>query len=185
MTDVMSPADADRALKARHRSMWAMGDYNAVATEVIPALGPVLVDAIDVKPGERVLDIAAGSGNASLPAARAGAQVIASDLTPELLELGRRQAESEGLGIDWQEADAEALPFADGEFDVAMSVRRDHVRAAPPGQRRRAGSRDAIRRSDRPHQLDSRGFHRPDVRHDEAVRPAAASRCPATAPVGP
>jgi SAM-dependent methyltransferase len=122
MTDVMSPADADRALKARHRSMWAMGDYNAVATEVIPALGPVLVDAIGVKPGERVLDIAAGSGNASLPAARAGAQVIASDLTPELLELGRRQAESEGLEIDFQEADAEALPFADGEFDVAMSV---------------------------------------------------------------
>ena len=122
MTDVMSPADADRALKTRHRSMWAMGDYNAVATEVIPALGPVLVDAIGVKPGERVLDIAAGSGNASLPAARAGAQVIASDLTPELLELGRRQAESEGLEIDWQEADAEALPYADGEFDVAMSV---------------------------------------------------------------
>ncbi len=122
MTDVTDPAEADRALKARHRSMWAMGDYNAVATEVIPALGPVLVEAAGVKAGDRVLDIAAGSGNASLPAARAGAKVVASDLTPELLELGRQQAAGEGLEIDWQEADAEALPYADGEFDVVLSL---------------------------------------------------------------
>ena len=122
MTDVIDPAEADRALKARHRSMWAMGNYNAVATEVIPALGPVLVEAAGVKAGDRVLDIAAGSGNASLPAARAGAKVVASDLTPELLELGRQQAEAAGLEIDWQEADAEALPYADGEFDVVLSL---------------------------------------------------------------
>ena len=122
MTDVTDPAEADRALKARHRSMWAMGNYNAVATEVIPALGPVLVEAAGVKAGDRVLDIAAGSGNASLPAARAGATVVASDLTPELLELGRQQSEAAGLEIDWQEADAEALPYADGEFDVVLSL---------------------------------------------------------------
>ena len=122
MTDGTDPAEADRALKARHRSMWAMGNYNAVATEVIPALGPVLVEAAGVKAGDRVLDIAAGSGNASLPAARAGATVVASDLTPELLELGRQQSEAAGLEIDWQEADAEALPYADGEFDVVLSL---------------------------------------------------------------
>ena len=122
MTEVMNPIDADRALKARLRAMWAMGDYDAVATHVIPALGPVVVDAAGIKPGDRVLDIAAGSGNASLPAARAGAQVVASDLTPELLEHGREHAASVGLAIDWQEADAEALPYADGSFDVAISL---------------------------------------------------------------
>jgi SAM-dependent methyltransferase len=122
MTEVMDAIDVDRALKARHRAMWAMGDYDAVATQVIPALGPVLVDAIGIRPGERVLDVAAGSGNASLPAARAGANVVASDLTPELLDHGRAHAAAEGLAIDWHEGDAEALPYDDGSFDVAMSV---------------------------------------------------------------
>ena len=122
MTEVMNPIDTDRALKARLRTMWALGDYDAVATHVIPALGPVVVDATAIKPGEHVLDIAAGSGNASLPAARAGARVVASDLTPELLEHGREHAASVGLDIDWQEGDAEALPYADSSFDVAISV---------------------------------------------------------------
>jgi SAM-dependent methyltransferase len=122
MTDVMDPTEADRALKARHAAMWALGDYDAVATEIIPALGPVLVDATGVKPGDRVLDIAAGSGNASLPAARAGAQVAASDLTPELVELGRGHTAAAGLAIAWHVADAEALPYPDGSFDVAISL---------------------------------------------------------------
>lgn len=122
MTEVMDAIEVDRALKARHRAMWAMGDYDAVATQVIPALGPVLVDAMGIRPGERVLDVAAGSGNASLPAARAGAQVVASDLTPELLDHGRVHAAAEGLDIDWHEGDVEALPYDDGSFDVAMSV---------------------------------------------------------------
>jgi ubiquinone/menaquinone biosynthesis C-methylase UbiE len=122
MTEVMDPKDADHALKARHRAMWALGDYDAVATQVIPALGPVLVDGTGIKPGDRVLDVAAGSGNASLPAARVGAQVVASDLTPELLEHGRQHAASEGLDIDWHEGDAESLPYEDGSFDVAISL---------------------------------------------------------------
>lgn len=122
MTEVMDPIDADRALKARHRAMWALGDYDAVATQVVPALGPVLVDGTGINPGDRVLDVAAGSGNASLPAARAGAKVVASDLTPELLDHGRQHAASEGLDIDWHEADAEALPYEDGSFDVTMSL---------------------------------------------------------------
>ncbi|HEY9481704.1 MAG TPA: SAM-dependent methyltransferase, partial [Micromonosporaceae bacterium] len=80
----------DRALKAKHRATWAMGDYPTVASELIPELGALLVEACKVGPGQRVLDVAAGSGNAAIPAALAGAQVVASDLTPELLAAGRR-----------------------------------------------------------------------------------------------
>ena len=108
-------------LKARHRAMWALGDYPAVADQLIPELGQVLAEAVHPAPGQRVLDIAAGSGNAAVPAALAGADVVASDLTPELLESGRRQAEADGVHLTWQEADAEALPFGDGEFDTAIS----------------------------------------------------------------
>lgn len=120
-TTTTSPADADRALKAKHRAMWALGDYPAVASDVIPALGPVLVRACAIKDGERVLDVAAGSGNAAIPAALAGAQVVASDLTPELLEVGRRAADEAGVTLEWREADAEALPFANGQFDAVLS----------------------------------------------------------------
>lgn len=113
---------ADQELKAKHRALWASGDYATVATRVIPHLGAVLVDALTVRPDERVLDIAAGSGNAALPAARAGARVVASDLTPELLAAGRAAANQAGLNIDWREADAERLPFGTGSFDVVMST---------------------------------------------------------------
>ena len=113
--------DADRALKAKHRAMWAMGDYASVATEVIPDLGAVLVDACGVRASDRVLDVAAGSGNAAIPAALAGASVVAADLTPELIEAGQKEASERGAQLEWREADAEALPFSDGEFDVVMS----------------------------------------------------------------
>ncbi len=111
----------DAALKAKHAAMWAMGDYPAVATEVIASLGPTLVEATGLAPGDRVLDIAAGSGNASIPAARAGATVVASDLTPDLLETGRQAGEAAGVSLTWEVADAEALPYADAEFDAALS----------------------------------------------------------------
>src|SRR5690606_32855632 len=110
-------AAADRALKDKHRAMWAQGDYPSVAAEMIPGLGEILVRAAGVSPGDRVLDVAAGTGNAAIPAALAGAEVVASDLTPELLETGRRLAEQRGAELRWQEADAEALPFDDGSFD--------------------------------------------------------------------
>lgn len=113
--------DADRALKVRHRALWASGDYPAVAAELIPALGPELVRACAVRPGDRVLDVAAGSGNAAIPAAAAGAVVTAGDLTPELFDAGRRIAAERGVTLEWVEADAEALPFADDSFDVVMS----------------------------------------------------------------
>jgi SAM-dependent methyltransferase len=114
-------AAADQALKAKHKARWALGDYPAVATEVIAELGPVLVRACQAGPGTRVLDIAAGSGNAAIAAALTGADVVASDLTPELLETGRAHAAEAGAKLAWQQGDAEDLPYGDGEFDVAMS----------------------------------------------------------------
>jgi ubiquinone/menaquinone biosynthesis C-methylase UbiE len=122
-THTVSPEAAanDAALKARHAAMWALGDYPAVARDVIPELGRVLVEACRVTPGQDVLDVAAGSGNASIPAALAGARVIASDLAPELLEVGRGLADTAGVDVTWEQGDAEALPYADASFDVVMS----------------------------------------------------------------
>jgi SAM-dependent methyltransferase len=120
-TKVVSDQDADRALKAKHRALWASGDYPAVAAELIAALGPELVRAVGVKAGDRVLDVAAGSGNAAIPAATAGGIVTASDLTPELFDAGRRIAAESGVALEWVEADAEAMPFADNSFDVVIS----------------------------------------------------------------
>ena len=113
--------EADRALKTRHRAMWALGDYPSVVTEIISSLGPTLVTACGVTGGDRVLDVAAGSGNAAIPAALAGGDVVASDLTPELFEAGRAAAAAAGADLTWAEADAEALPFAADEFDVVLS----------------------------------------------------------------
>ncbi|MDT4909932.1 MAG: hypothetical protein QOI69_3173 [Pseudonocardiales bacterium] len=121
MTATTEMVDADRALKAKHRAMWALGNYSAVATEIIQDLGPILVEASAVQPGQRVLDVAAGSGNVAIPAALTGASVVASDLTPELFEAGRRLAAARGADVKWQQADAEALPFADNEFDTVLS----------------------------------------------------------------
>jgi ubiquinone/menaquinone biosynthesis C-methylase UbiE len=117
----MSSTTSDSELKARHRAMWASGDYPSMVETFLLPLGPRLVDACGIGSGMRVLDVAAGTGNASLPAAQRGAQVTASDLTPELLEAGRGRAEAEGLDLEWVEADAEHLPFKDESFDVVMS----------------------------------------------------------------
>ena len=101
--------------------MWALGDYHRFATETVWEVGPVLVEACAVAPGQRVLDVAAGTGNVAIRAAEAGARVVAADLTPENFEAGRRAAAARGVELEWVEADAEALPFADVEFDVVMS----------------------------------------------------------------
>lgn len=113
---------ADGEVKARHRTMWASGDYPSMVETFLLPLGPRLVDAGGIGAGMRVLDIAAGTGNTSLPAAARGASVTASDLTPELLDAGRQRAETAGLELEWVEADAESLPFEDESFDVVMSA---------------------------------------------------------------
>lgn len=112
---------SDQELKRRHRVMWASGDYPQMVETFLLPLGPRLVDACGIGVGDRVLDVASGTGNAAIPAARIGADVTASDLTPELLDAGRVVAEAEGLRLTWTPADAEHLPFADGQFDVVMS----------------------------------------------------------------
>ena len=101
--------------------IWALGDFPKVARATIGPTGPLLVEACAIGPGQRVLDVAAGAGNVAIPAARAGAEVVASDLTPELLDAGRAVAAAEGLALEWVVADAQALPFADGAFDVVTS----------------------------------------------------------------
>jgi SAM-dependent methyltransferase len=120
LTQSGTGTDADRALKAKHRAMWAFGDYTSVSREVIPHLGLRLVEAAGIGAGDHVLDVAAGDGNATIPAVEAGAHVIASDLTPELLEKGREEA-GDRAGLSWREADAEALPFEDAAFDKVIS----------------------------------------------------------------
>jgi len=123
MTDMqtITITDEDKALKTKHRAMWASGDYPALASDLIWSLGPRVVAAVDVQPGERVLDVAAGSGNAAIPAALRGASVVASDLTPELFDAGHRRAQEAGATLEWVPADVEALPFGDDEFDVVIS----------------------------------------------------------------
>ena len=118
---------------APHRAVWALGDYALMAEEVMAPLGPILVRATGMGPGVRVLDVAAGSGNISLPAAATGAAVVSSDLTPELLQRSQARAAAQGLTIDYREANAHALPFGDGEFDVVISA--IGVQFAPDQQR--------------------------------------------------
>jgi ubiquinone/menaquinone biosynthesis C-methylase UbiE len=125
----------DHTLATTHRAIWALGDYALMAEEVMAPLGPILVDAMGIGPGVRVLDVAAGSGNISLPAAQAGGTVVSTDLTPELLQRSRARAAALRLTLEYQEANAHALPFGDGEFDTVMSAigvmfAPDHQRAA-------------------------------------------------------
>ena len=113
--------EADQALKTKHRAVWASGNYATVVDDLVHELGPILVEAAGLKPGDLVLDVAAGTGNAAIPAAQTGAQVIASDLTPELMEVGKKWAAEVGVELTWETADAEALPYGDDAFDVVLS----------------------------------------------------------------
>jgi SAM-dependent methyltransferase len=101
--------------------MWAMGDYPSAA-EQIADVGPIAVEKAGVSSGDTVLDVACGAGNATIPAAKTGADVTGLDLTPELLDAGRAAAKEAGVEIEWVEGDAEQLPFEDGSFDAVLSV---------------------------------------------------------------
>jgi SAM-dependent methyltransferase len=132
-------------LKTKHRAMWASGNYHAVVTDLVAPVGQALVDAAATKWGDLVLDVAAGSGSVAIPAARAGARAIASDLTPELFEAGHKWAAELSVQLTWETADAEALPYSDGAFDAVLSAlgvmfaphhqtaADELVRVCPPG----------------------------------------------------
>ncbi|MFS2005061.1 class I SAM-dependent methyltransferase [Duganella sp. CT11-25] len=122
------------AIKQRQQATWASGDF-AVVGVTLQIVGEMLAEAADIRAGEHVIDIAAGNGNATLAAAHRFAQVTSTDYVPALLEKGRRRAEAEGMVVHFQEADAEALPFEDASFDVALSTfgimfTPDHLRSS-------------------------------------------------------
>ena len=108
-------------VKTRQQAVWTSGDYAAVAARIV-IIAEELVEAADLRAGARVLDVAAGSGNATLAAARRGCEVVGVDYVPELLERGRLRADAEGLEVEFVTGDAEALPFEDGSFDAVISV---------------------------------------------------------------
>jgi len=109
------------ALKNRQHAAWSSGDYAVVGT-TLQIVGEQLCEALDLRAGQKVLDVAAGNGNASLAAAHRWCDVVSTDYVPNLLERGRARASAEGLTIEFKEADAEALPFADGTFDAVVST---------------------------------------------------------------
>jgi SAM-dependent methyltransferase len=114
--------DTAAPLATTAQAMWALGDYALMAEEVMAPLGPVLVAAADIGPDDLVLDVAAGSGNISIPAAATGATVISSDLTPELLARSQSRAAAQGVTLQWRKANAESLPFGAGQFDTVVSA---------------------------------------------------------------
>ena len=109
-------------LKQVHRATWAAGDYAAIAELIDEAPPRDLLAAVPVEPGQQVLDVATGTGNAALHAAAAGAHVTGLDLTPELFDTARRRAAERGVAVEWIEGDAEALPFADASFEAVLSI---------------------------------------------------------------
>jgi ubiquinone/menaquinone biosynthesis C-methylase UbiE len=127
-------AAALEAIKNRQQVMWASGDFGIIGT-TLQIVGESLCEAVDLRAGSKVLDVAAGNGNCSLAAARRWCEVISTDYVPALLEEGRRRAAGERLSIRFQEADAEALPFDDESFDAVLSsfgvmFTPNHARAA-------------------------------------------------------
>lgn len=122
MTATIHPSSPNyAAIKSKQQATWAAGDFGRIGV-TLQIVGESLCEAVDLRSRDRVLDVAAGNGNASLAAARRFADVTSTDYVPELLEQGRRRAEADGLAMKTRVADAEALPFADGEFDVVLST---------------------------------------------------------------
>src|SRR3954449_7326528 len=135
MTQTIATTTPDlAAVKERQQQAWASGDFSVVASRIV-LTAEQLCDSADLRAGWRVLDVATGSGNAAIAAARHGCTAVGVDYVPSLLERGRRRAAAEGLDVEFLEGDAEQLPFADGSFDAVTSVfgsmfAPDHARAA-------------------------------------------------------
>ena len=141
------------SVKGRQQAMWASGDFAVIGT-TLQIVGELLCEAVDLQAGERVLDVAAGNGNATLAAARRFAAVTSTDYVPALLERGRRRAEAEGFDVAFEVADAEDLPYPDASFDVVVSTVRRDVRSRPPAGRERDDARVSQGRTHRPGLLD-------------------------------
>src|SRR4051812_21993509 len=139
MTTVAQPQPAidpagSPSIKERQQAMWASGDFAVIGT-TLQIVGEWLCEAVDLRAGERVLDVAAGNGNATLAAARRFARVTSTDYVPALLARGKTRADAEGFDVRFEVADAEALPYADASFDVVLSTfgvmfAPDHAQAA-------------------------------------------------------
>jgi ubiquinone/menaquinone biosynthesis C-methylase UbiE len=132
--DTRAAAPDFAAIKQRQQATWASGDFAVVGT-TLQIVGETLAEAVDVRAGEQVLDVAAGNGNATLAAAHRFAQVTSTDYVPALLDKGRERARAEGLSVEFKVADAEQLPYADRSFDVVLSTfgamfTPDHARTA-------------------------------------------------------
>lgn len=117
----MSESPDFSAIKTRQQAAWATGNYAVIGTSIV-LVPELLVEAMDIRSGWKVLDIAAGNGNASLAAARRWCQVLSTDYVPSLLDTGKLRAKAEGYQIEFQAADAENLPFEDASFDAALST---------------------------------------------------------------
>ena len=120
-TSVTSPAVDFAAVKGKQQAAWSAGDYAVIGT-TLQIVGETLCEALDLRAGERVLDVAAGNGNATLAAARRWCDVVSTDYVPALLERGRTRASAEGLVVQFEQADAENLPYPDASFDVVLST---------------------------------------------------------------
>ena len=119
---VLAPTQPDLGtVKTRQQGAWSSGDYAIVGT-TLQIVGEALCEALDLRAGQKVLDVAAGNGNVTLAAARRWCEVVSTDYVPALLERGRERAAAERLAIEFRQADAEALPFADASFDVVVST---------------------------------------------------------------
>ena len=168
------------ALKTRQQAAWGSGDYAVIGT-TLQIVGEQLAEACDLRTDERVLDVAAGNGNATLAAARRGCRVTSTDYVGSLLERGAERARAERLDVTFQIADVEALPFADASFDAVLSTfgvmfAPDHAQVG-----RRDGARVPPRRPHRPGQLDARQPDRPHVQGAGPPRAAAGRRAAAVA----
>jgi len=162
-----APLDLE-AITARQQATWARGDFNVIALGVVSA-SEALIQSVDPHAGARVLDVACGSGNASLVAARRHCEVSGIDYVPALIERAKQRAAAEGTAIDFKVADAQVLPFADATFDAVVSVfgvmfAPDQPKAASEllrvCRRLLPGAREARSASRRPHAADPLGNHR-------------------------
>lgn len=166
---------ANDPLTQRTRLTWASGDFGRIATGYA-ASAAAFVDRLALRRGETVLDVACGTGNLTLPAARAGAAVIGVDIAPNLIEAARASSIAQKLAVRFDDGDAESLPYADASFQTVMSMFGVMFAPAPRAGARRADARDEAGRTDRARELDAGRLRGRDAARARGTRAAAAGR---------